>query len=226
MGIAEYFRRSLDELRGKGMLAAAAAFFILLGGTNAALALSHPSDGSVARATFLVAAILRVVALVWIGVAALRRATESPRRRWMPDGAFWLYFLLTLFALVGPAMAGFLSLGLSAPARIAAMQLASVLIVIPFAPWLVAAAVTRPIAWSPARWLTRFRLWLGPLALVSLLTLFPLGWLHAWLSERLIAMTGRPGFVELALADAFVTALLVVWGLALQLTAYRRVAQG
>ena len=225
MTVAEYFRRSRDELRGRGWLAAAAAFFLFLGGSNAALALSHPPDSAAARATFLMAAILRVVALVWISVAALRRAVGSPRRRWMPDGGFWLYFLLSMLALAGPVCAGFLSLGLPAPARIAAMQLAGVLIVVPFAPWLVAAAVARPIAWSPARWLTRFRDWLEPLALLSLLTVFPLAWLHAWLSEWLIAMPGHAGFVELAVADALVTALLVIWSLALQLTAYRRVAQ-
>jgi hypothetical protein len=226
MGIAEYFRRALGELRGKGWLAAAFLFFVFLGGTNAALALSHPPDSTGAQALFAVAAILRVVALVWISVALLRRAADSPRRRWMPDGAFWLYLLLNMLTFVGPVVAGVLSFGLPAPARIAVMQLATVLIVTPFSPWLVAAAVERPIALSPASWLRHYREWLGPMVLLSLLTVFPLACLHAWLSEWLVAMPGHAGFVELALADGLVTVLLVLWSLALQLTAYRRVAQG
>jgi hypothetical protein len=226
MGIAEYFRRSLGELQGKGWLGAAVAFFIFLGGTNAALALSHPPVGDGAPVLFAVAAVVRVVALFWISVAFLRRAVGGLRRAWLPDGAFWLYFLLNLLTIAAPVLAGVLSMNLPAPARIAAMQLATVLIVVPLAPWLVAAAVERPIAWSPAPWLRRHREWLGPMALLSLLTVFPLAWLHAWLSDWLIAMPGHAGFVELALADGLVTALLVMWSLALHLTAYRRVAQG
>lgn len=226
MGIAEYFRRSCNELRGEGWLAAAVLFFLFLGGTNAALALSQPPAGDGARTIFAVAAIVRVVALIWISVALLRRTVGSPRQKWLPDGAFWLYFLLNLLAFVGPVAAGLLTFSLPAPARIAAMQLATVLIVVPFSPWLVAAAVERPIAWSPAPRLRRFRLWLGPMALLSLLTVFPLACLHAWLSERLIARAGDAGFVALAVADGLVTVLLVLWSLALQRTAYRRVARG
>jgi hypothetical protein len=226
MAFAEYFRRSLGELRGKGAIAVAAAFFIFLGGTNAALALSHPPVGDGAPVLFAVSGVVRVVALFWISVAFLRRAAGSPRRSWLPDGAFWLYFLFNLLTIAGPVAAGVLTLSLSPPARIAVMQLATVLIVVPFSPWLVAAAVERPIAWSPAPWLRRYREWLGPMALLSLLTVFPLAWLHARLSEWLIAMPGRAGFIELALADGLVTVLLVLWSLALQLTAYRRVAQG
>ncbi|HYD37019.1 MAG TPA: hypothetical protein VEA60_05365 [Allosphingosinicella sp.] len=226
MGIREYFRRSSAELRGRKWLAVAAAFFLFLGGTNAALALSHPPVDDSARALFAGAAILRVVALVWIGVVALRRAAASPRRSWIPDGALWLYFLLTLIGFVGPILAGFLGLGLQPFLREGIMQLAGVLVILPFAPWLVAAAVERPLAWSPAPWLVRFREWLPPLALLSLLTVFPLAWLHAWLSGWLIAMKGHAGFVELVLADAVVTTAFVIWSLALQLTAYRRVAQG
>jgi hypothetical protein len=225
MNSAEYFRGSLGELRGKGWLGAAIAFFTFLGGTNAALALSH-SPGGDAPALFAVAAVVRVVALFWISVAFLRRVVGSPRRAWLPDGAFWLYFLLNLVTIAGPLVAGALSMSLPAPARLAVMQLATVLIVVPLAPWLVAAAVERPLAWSPAPWLRRYREWFGPMALLSLLTVFPLACLHAWLSDWLIVMPGHAGFVELALADGLVTALLVMWSLAVQVTAYRRVAQG
>jgi hypothetical protein len=224
--MAEYFRRSRDELRNRKWLFVAVALFVSLGGTNAALALSQPADSDAARAVFAASAILRVLALFWIGVAALRRATGSRRGAWLPDGGFWLYSLLSLLGLAGPVLAGVLSLGLPVPARIAVMQLAAVLILLPIAPWQVAAAVERPLAWSPGPWVTRLGAWLGPLALLSLLTTFPLAWLHAWLSEWLLAMPERAGFVGLALADGLVTTLLVVWTLALQLTAYRRVAQG
>jgi hypothetical protein len=226
MSIAEYLRRTWEELRGPGWLGAAFLFFIFLGGTNAALALSHPPVGDGARAAFAAAAIVRIVALVWISVALLRRAVGSPRRRWMPDGAFFLYFLLNLLVFAAPVLAGLLSAGLPLAAQLALMQLATVLIVVPFAPWLVAAAVERPIALSPSRWMRDFRDWLGPLALLSLLTVFPLAWVHEWLSGWLVAMPGHAGFIELALADGLVTVLLVLWSLALQLTAYRRVAQG
>src|SRR5687767_8257626 len=105
MGITQYFSRSLGELRAKGWLVPAFLFFIFLGGTNAALALSHPPVGESGRAVFAVAAIVRVIALVSISVALLRRTVGSPRRAWIPDGAFWLYFLLNMLALAGPVLA-------------------------------------------------------------------------------------------------------------------------
>lgn len=225
MTIVDYLRRSASELRAMKWPVVAVAALLFLGGTNAALALSHPPVGDT-RTVFVLAAVVRGLALIAISVAALRRATNSPRFAWLPDGGFWLYFGINLLPLAGVVLAGRLLAGMHPGNFALAVQLIGAVLVVPLTPWLVAAAVERPLAWSPAGRFARPGDWLPPLLILSLLILFPLGWLHAWLSEWLVTMAGKPGFVELAVADALVTVLLLLATLALQLTAYRRVAQG
>jgi hypothetical protein len=221
--LAGFLGDSLGRIRDSRWLPIALLLFVFLGGTNAALALLKPAPEAPPGTLFAVAALVRLVAAVAIAVAALRIAAGSPRRPWMPDGAFWLYFLL---GLPGIAVAAFLAwLGRDLPLleRILMMEFGAIALLTPFAVWFVAIAVERPLAVVP-----RFRRiggWLPALLLWSLLLVAPLASLHAWLSQQMLDSVGTGDFWPLAMADAATTAVLVLLGLALRLTAYR-VAQG
>lgn len=203
----------------------AAAFLIFLGGTNALLALYKPEAGARPGLLFALAGLVRVLALIAISVAALRIATSSPRRRWSPDGGFWLYFVLTLIGLAGAAFSALLGTGLGTAARILLTELAGIVLVAPIAVWTVAAATERPLALSPAPRFRRLGQWLPAYLLWSLLLVVPLACLHAFLSLKLIETTGTGAFWLFAAIDAAASTLLVLLGLALRVAAYRRVAQ-
>lgn len=74
---------------------------LLLVSTTAVL-LSELDNSSEARSvSFIVAALVRLVGLLLLTVAFMRRATDSSRAAFMPDGAFWLstVFVMLHFAL-------------------------------------------------------------------------------------------------------------------------------
>jgi hypothetical protein len=196
---------------------------VFLGGTNAALALFKPEPGAAPGALFLAAGLVRLVAAVAISVAALRIAAGGPRRPWMPDGGFWLYFLLGIPGLALTAMIAWLGRGLPILERILAMEFAAVALLAPFAAWLVAVAVERPLAIVPR--FRRIAAWLPALLLWSLLLVAPLASLHAWLSQRMLEATGTGDFWPLVGVDAVASTAFVLLGLALRSVAYR-VAQG
>ena len=85
---AEFLGNALAQLRDPRWLPIALLFLVFLGGTNAVLALFKPAPGAAPGSLFLAAGLVRLFAAVAIGVAALRIATGSPRRRWLPDGGF------------------------------------------------------------------------------------------------------------------------------------------
>jgi hypothetical protein len=204
----------------------AAAFLIFLGGTNAVLALYKPGPDSKPGVVFALAGVVRVLALIAIGVAALRIATGSPRRRWLPDGAFWLYFALTLIGLAAAALGAALGARLGEGGRILLTEIAGVLLVAPIAVWMVAAATERPLAIPPGPSFRRPGLWLPAFLVWSMLLIVPLACLHAFLSMKLIETAGSAEFWPLAAADAATSTILVLLGLALRVAAYRRATQG
>jgi hypothetical protein len=224
MSIGEFARQSMSELRRPHWLIFALIFFLFLGGTNAQLALHKPLAGEVPDPAFVAAAAIRIFALVVLSVAALRVSTGSPRRPWQPDGGFWLYFALTVVALIVPAAGAFLARHLPELGRILVSEVLGIVLVLPLTVWTVAAAVERPLALAP-RFESMSR-WLPPLLVLALLVVLPLAVLHAWNSMKMLLIAGQDGFWPLALLDAVVSTALVLAALAFKLTVYRSVAEG
>jgi hypothetical protein len=221
--LAGFLGEALDQVRDSRWLPIALLLLVFLGGTNAVLALSRPGPGAAPGTLFLAAGLIRLFAAVAISVAALRIAAGSPRRRWMPDASFWLYFLLSIPGHALTAAIAWLGRDLPVLDRILAMEFTAILLLTPFAVWFAAAAVEKPLALLPR--FGRIRDWLPALLFWSLLLVAPLACLHAWLSQRLIETAGTGGFWPLAAADAVATTVFVLLGLALRVTAYR-VARG
>jgi hypothetical protein len=218
-------RSAISQLSDRRWLGIFLLFVIFLGGTNAILALAKPAAGAGPGLVFAAAGVVRAVALISISVAALRIAMDSPRRPWMPDGAFFLYFLLSMLSLAASALGAVLGTGLPAMQRLFVIELAAIVAVAPFAVWILATAVERPLAWSPMRHMRGFGVWLPSYLLWSLVLVLPLAWLHGFFSLRLIESAGRTGFWPIAAADALVSTLLVLLILSLRLAAYRSVAR-
>ena len=189
------------------------------------LALRHPHfAGAAPPPLFLAALLLRVLAACVLSVAILRLAVGSSRHAWMPDAAFWLFILLFTTSLALPAAVA-IAIGdpLSAGTNLIMNGLAALFVSI-FAPWIVAAAAERPLAWRPGPWFRRSRLWLPQRILWALLLFVPLGLLHVLLGGRLAVMDDRAWLI--ALADAVTAFLALMFRLGLDAAAYRRVAQG
>jgi hypothetical protein len=221
--LAGFLGQSIAQIRNSCWLPIAVLLLFFLGGTNALLALFKPAPGAMPGTLFLAAGLVRLVAAVWISVAALRIASESSRRPWMPDGGFWLYFLLGIPGIALTAAIAWLGRNLPALDRILAMEFIAVAVIAPISVWFVAAAVERPLALLPR--FGRISEWLPGLLLWSLSLVAPLACLHAWLSQLLLGTVGTSDFWPLAAVDAVTTTILVLLGLSLRLTAYR-VAQG
>ena len=225
-GAGAFLGSALAQLRDRRWLGMALLFLVFMGGTNVVLALTKPAEGTPPGLVFVLAGLVRVLALVWISIAALRLATGSPRRTWMPDGGFFLYLGISLLAFAAVALGGLVARDLPDLQRIVATQVIGLLLVAPLAVWTVAAAVERPLAISPAPRLRRLGLWLPPFLLWAVLLVLPLAVVHAGLSLHLLKWAGRDGFWPLAAADAAVSTLVVMITLALRVAAYRSVARG
>jgi hypothetical protein len=224
-GAGGFLRAALAQMTDRRWLPPALLFLVFLGGTNAVLALANPAEGERPGRLFAVAGIIRVAALIWISVAALRIATTSPRRPWMPDGALGLYLLLSLLSLGAAALGAWLGAGLPELQRILVTQIIGILLVAPLSVWDAAAAVERPLALNPVPRLRHLGIWLPPLLLWAALLVIPLAGLHAFSSMRLLELAREPAFWPLAAADALLSTILVLLTLALRVVAYRSVAR-
>jgi hypothetical protein len=122
------------------------------------------------------------------------------------------------------ALAGFLIAGQDDEVAGFFVSLAVAAITAPLAPWFVAIAVERPLAWRPGPWLRRFGAWLPWLLLWNLLVVTPLGEIHGALDRRLMTGAGD-WFWPIALFDGPFSAAMALLGLALASLAYRRVAR-
>jgi hypothetical protein len=225
-GFGGFLLATVEQAADRRWLGIALLFLVFLGGTNAVLAMTKPAEGDAPGLAFALAGLVRVIALVAISVAALRIALKSPRRRWSPDGGFWLYLGLSLVSIGAAALGAALALGLPPIQRMLASQAVAILLVEPLAVWMVAAAVERPLALAPARRLRGLAVWLPPLMLWSTLVVVPLAVLHSWLSMRLMDTAGGAGFWPLVAVDGAVSTLLMMLSLGLRVTAYRSVARG
>jgi len=208
---------------GRSTLLPALLLLVLFIGSGL-LALHHPYfSGAVPALPFLAALVLRVAGTYLLSAAILRRAVGSRRRAWMPDGAFWLFVLLFTISLAVPAAIALLVGNPLSVGTNLIMNGAATLFVSPCAPWIVAAASERPLAWQPGPWLRRSHLWLPQRTLWALLLLVPLGLVHVLIGSW---QTGFDRwFWALGVADALAGFLGLMLRLGLDAAAYSRVAQ-
>jgi hypothetical protein len=163
------------------------------------------------------------LAISVLSIAILRILNGSPRPAWSPD---WSLLAFSLVALCTVALGVALEF-IVAPATFLsafANRALYAVIVVPLAPWIVAIAVERPLAWRPAPSFRRVRTWLPALLLWSFLILAPADALYrigfqAWLDA------GGSADWRFFVVDGLVTAPRLFIGLALFSVAYRRVAR-
>ena len=224
MRAGETFKRTIDQALAREWWPLAAILFVLLGGTNAVLALYAPTPGSLPNPVFTFAALLRGLGAVFMSVALLRTATGSPRGRWNPDGGFLLYLGISLIGFAFPAVAARIGATWPDAPRILFVEFAALILFGPFARWLVAAAVERPLAVSPAPWFRHLGRWFPAYAIVAI-PLMLLASAHAWLSLQLLALPAAGEFWAVAVVDGLLSTLLVLLTMGLRLAVYRGVAQ-
>ncbi len=221
MGMSEFARAAVRQAGAREWRGLALALFLLLTITNIVLVLYAPARGETPGTIFSLAGAARGIGLLSISVAMLRVAAASPRGRWSFDAGFFLYFALSLLAL---ALTFAIRLAAGTPGDGALSfvgPVAELLLLAPLAPWMVAAAVDKPLARDPRPWLRDFGAWLPPLLLLSVPVAL-LGAAHAMSSLHLLAIGGDDGaFWPLAVADGLVSTTIVLATLALRLTAWR-----
>ncbi len=222
-GPFDFLREAVASLFTRRLLLPVIVFAFLLKATNIVIFLYRPADGETS-VPFVIAALIRVLGLVALTVAIQRILNGSPRSPWRPDVAFWLYGLILLVTMFAGAAAGFAIAGEQDRVGGFLVGLVFTAITAPLAPWFVAIAVERPLAWRPGPWLIRFRAWLPWLLLWSLLVVAPLGEIHGALDRWLVAGAGD-WFWPVALFDGPFSAAMALLGLALASVAYRRVAR-
>ena len=223
-GLIGFLREALGALGRGGIVPAAVILLVLLTFSNIVILQNMPAKGSPPAVAFLVAAVLRVAGLLLLSVAILRALTASPRRRWLPDGGFWLY-VLTFAA--GAAVSAAVAWLLGSRTGLANLILSNVLVTLLLSPlvvWFVALAVARPLAWRPGRWLRDFGEWWPPVVFWTLLLVTPMAVLHASIDMRLIAGAGD-SFWPLALFDGALSTVMALLAIAINAAGYRRVAE-
>jgi hypothetical protein len=224
-GVLGFLRETLGSLRKSRLLVPALLLTVLLTVSNIVILRNAPPQGEVPPLAFVIAAIVRVAGLLLLAVTILRVLTDSRRRLYMPDGAFWLYVLTGIAGFAVSAALGVVAGDRTDPIVGAVVGLATIAISAPFAAWFTAIAVERPLALNPAPWMRGMSRWLAPLLLWSVLVALPLGQLHAAIDYYLIRGAGD-NFWPLMLFDGPLSAVLTIFTCALAVTAYRRVARG
>jgi len=196
---------------------------LLLTATNIVIVLNIPAPGEIS-APFVAAAIARVGGLLVLAVGILRILSAGARPPWRPDGGFWLYALATLaLILVSGLIARFIG-DRADPIALLGSSALFALIVAPLAPWLVAMAVAKPLAWWPGPYFREWGLWLPQLVFWSLLLATPLAALHAWIDSSVVG-GARDWFWPKMLFDGPLSVAVALLGFGLQSAAYRRVAR-
>lgn len=202
-----------------------ALIFLVLVVSTTAVGLSELDNSSETRSlNFIIAGVVRLVGILLLTVAFLRRATGSSRAAFMPDGAFWLRtaFGVLVFALA--IIVRFLLPGEPDPLFASVARITVVtLVVAPLAVWSVALAVERPLAIDPRPWLRDFSLWLPFYFLWYLLIVVPLAALHAYIGFGL-KEGGIARSAALEIGDGALSMVIVLAALSLSVIAYRRVA--
>ncbi len=219
-----FVKEAFDSLAVRRLLLPALLLAALLAAGKIALLLSLPSPQKPDHLPYLLAFLLTVLGMVALLVGMLRILNGSARPPWQSDSSLWLYgmaFIVSAFIgqssdLVVGGRNDHLT-GLASAALDTALRA-------PFAPWLVAIAVERPLAWRPGAWLKGFRSWLPSLLLWGLLIVVPLRHVQLMLNWGYL-VSGTDWFWPAALIEGALGAAIELVGLALASVAYRRVAR-
>lgn len=225
-GFASFLRAALAGMFTRETLIPGLLLLVLLTVSNIVILLNMPAaKGALPPVPFLVAAFVRIAGILLFGVALLRTATASERPRWLPDGGFWLYALSFALGLMASALARQLTGGRTDLIGLLISNVVVTLLLAPLVPWFVALAVAKPLAWRARPWVRRFRDWLPPLLVWTLLLVTPMAILHATIDMWLIKGAGG-WFWPTALFDGILSTVMALIGLGLNAAAYRRVARG
>lgn len=216
-----FLREATDRLRYPDLVIPALLMLIVLTLSNVVLLRNMPAKSELPSAAAILAILVRLGGLAFIGVALLRVMTQSSRRPWRLDGAFLIYLLATFVSLGLGSVLGIVMGASREPLPLLMRGIVNTLLFAPFAPWMVGMAVACPLGVNPRRFIRRFRLWLPPLLGWSLLIVTPLALVHASIDFRLIEGVGNL-FWPLALADGALSLAVVLFGFAFNATAYVR----
>lgn len=219
-----FLREALRPLFSRRMLVPALLLALLLTASNIVIVRNAPAPGAALPPLFIAAALARIGGLLCFIVAIVRILAASPRRPWLPDGAFWLSALaaILLFAVSAPVGA---ALGSENGVLNAAMaNVLTTVALAPLAPWLVALAAEKPLAWQPAPWLRNFRAWLPQLIFWAVLLVVPLGLAHGEIDRAVLDGVGA-WFWPAMLVDGPLSAVMALLALGLNNAAYWRVAR-
>jgi hypothetical protein len=220
-----FVREAFDSLYTPRLLLPALLLAVLLAASKIAILSNLPTAQNPDHLPYLLAFMLMVLVILAFVVAILRILNGSARPPWQPDSSLWLYALTfivsALIALSADLLLGGRNDQLSGLAA-AALDTA---VRAPLAPWFVAIAVERSLAWRPGPWLTGFRIWLPSLLLWGFLIVVPLNHLQLMLNWRYL-VSGTDWFWPAALVEGALGAAIELLALALASVAYRRVARG
>ena len=219
-----FLEKALGPVFSRRMLVPAILLTLLLTGSNIVILRNIPDPGAMPPWQFVAAALARIGGLLVIGVAILRILTASRRRPWRPDGAFWLMGLTILAGLVIGVLTGKLLGERTDPAGMLIHNILLTILLAPFAAWVSAIAVEKPLAWRPRPWLRAFRRWLPHLIFWSLLLVTPVAVLHGSLDSWLLRGAGD-WFWPVALIDGPLSVVIAILGFSLNAAAYGRVAR-
>src|SRR5688572_9165289 len=159
---------------------------VVLTASNIVLLRNLPAEGETPNLAAALAAAARIIGLLVCLVPLCRILTDSPRRPWKLDGAYFLFIPAVLLSLaLGVALA--FAFGMSSdPLPVALRTIATTLVITPLAPWIVGIAAAVPLGLDPRRFLRDFGRWLPQLVLWSLLLVAPLAFVHAMVDLALL----------------------------------------
>ena len=219
-----FLRKALASLFDRRLLWPLVGLTVLLTATNIVILHNIPAPGGSVPPLFVAAAVARVGGLLVLTIAIFRILAGSSRSPWLPDGAFWLSCLAAILLFSLSAVTSRITGDRTDPLGAALAGILFTMILSPFAPWLVALAAERPLAWSPLPWMRRFGAWLGQVIIWAVLLLTPLAYVHIAIDSA--AVEGRLDYFWPAmLFDGPLSAVIALIGFGLNYAAYRRVAQ-
>lgn len=220
-----FVKEAVASLANRRLILPALLLAALLAAGKILLLWALPTAGNPLHLPYLLAFILMGLAALVFGVAISRILNSSSRPPWQPDSSLWYYcaaaFLAGAFiGLLANVIVGGLN---DHPSGLAAAALSTALWA-PLGPWLVAIAVEHSLAWRPGPWLRDFRAWLPSLLFWGLLIVLPLRHLQLMLNWKYL-VSGTDWFWPAALVEGALGTVIVLVGLTLASTAYRRVAR-
>jgi len=98
-GWLAFVREAALSLFDRRLLVPFILFVLLLTLTNLVVLTNMPADGATPSASFIAAAVVRLLGLIWFSVAFLRAINRSPRPAWRPDGSLFVYAITLVLGI-------------------------------------------------------------------------------------------------------------------------------